>query len=165
MTTTTTDQIVALAAIARSLTGADAHVDAARVLEDLDWRLAGERPEGAPHSIFQLVHHIVYWQEWAAAWLDGTKPKPPERAALSWPGTQGPTSRREWERTTRRLERARRALESRAHKADLWSRHGRWSAVELLLVIGSHTSYHVGQITLLRQALGAWPPPSGGLTW
>lgn len=165
MTTLNTDQSVALAAIARSLTGNEAHVDTVRVLDGLDWRLAGERPEGAPHSIFQVVQHIVYWQEWAASWLDGKKPKLPEHASGSWPGTPRPPSRREWERTMRRLGKARRALETRARKADLWLRHGQWSALELLLLIGSHTSYHVGQITLLRQALGAWPPPSGGVTW
>ena len=28
-----------------------------------------------------------------------------------------------------------------------------------------HNSYHVGQVVLLRQALGAWPPPSGTDSW
>ena len=28
-----------------------------------------------------------------------------------------------------------------------------------------HNSYHVGQIVLLRQALGVWPPPAGRDTW
>lgn len=145
--------------------GTDAHVDTMRVLEGLDWRLAGVRPDGAPHSIFQLVNHIVYWQAWAASWLDGKKPKVPPHASESWPGKECPASRREWERTAQRFDKARRALETRARDADLLSRQGRWSPLELLLVIGSHTSYHVGQITSLRQALGAWPPPSGGLTW
>ena len=26
-------------------------------------------------------------------------------------------------------------------------------------------SYHLGQIVLVRQLLGAWPPPGAGLTW
>jgi uncharacterized damage-inducible protein DinB len=29
----------------------------------------------------------------------------------------------------------------------------------------AHNSYHVGQIAMLRQALGAWPPRGGGDTW
>ncbi len=66
VTTSSSDRSVALAAIARSLTGSDAHVDTVLVLEGLDWRLAGVRPEGEPHSICQIVHPIVYWQEWAA---------------------------------------------------------------------------------------------------
>jgi uncharacterized damage-inducible protein DinB len=39
------------------------------------------------------------------------------------------------------------------------------TCLEMLHLIGSHTSYHVGQVALLRQMLGAWPPPSGGVTW
>jgi uncharacterized damage-inducible protein DinB len=29
----------------------------------------------------------------------------------------------------------------------------------------AHNSYHVGQIVLIRRALGSWPPVSGGDTW
>jgi len=46
-------------ALARALTGKDAHVETASVLQGLDRKLAGARPEGAPHSIFQLVNHIL----------------------------------------------------------------------------------------------------------
>jgi hypothetical protein len=35
----------------------------------------------------------------------------------------------------------------------------------MLQTIGSHNSYHAGQVVIVRQALDAWPPPSGGLTW
>lgn len=152
-------------ALARVLTGKDAHVETANVLQGLDWRLAGVRPDGAPHSIFELVNHVVYWQQWAARWLDGEKPKPPRHAVESWPGKVGPASRREWERTTRRFEQGPRSLQARAREADLLLHQGRWTPLEMLIVIGSHTSYHVGQITALRQALGVWPPPSGGMTW
>ena len=32
-------------------------------------------------------------------------------------------------------------------------------------VIGTHNSYHAGQIALLRRQAGAWPPERGGDTW
>jgi len=35
----------------------------------------------------------------------------------------------------------------------------------MLQTIGSHNSYHAGEVAFLRQILGKWPPPSGGLTW
>jgi len=35
----------------------------------------------------------------------------------------------------------------------------------MLHAIGAHNSYHAGQVAFLRQLLGKWPPPSGGLTW
>jgi hypothetical protein len=37
--------------------------------------------------------------------------------------------------------------------------------MEVLYQLAAHNSYHVGQIVVLRQALGAWPPPGGGDTW
>ena len=36
---------------------------------------------------------------------------------------------------------------------------------EELLMLQGHNSYHLGQIVMLRQELGAWPPPRGGNTW
>jgi uncharacterized damage-inducible protein DinB len=29
----------------------------------------------------------------------------------------------------------------------------------------AHTSYHVGQIAMIRRVLGAWPPGAGGDSW
>jgi uncharacterized damage-inducible protein DinB len=29
----------------------------------------------------------------------------------------------------------------------------------------AHTSYHTGQIAMIRRTLGAWPPRGGGDTW
>ena len=126
-------------ALIRALTGKDAHVETGSVLGGMDWKLAGVRPDGAPHSVFQLANYIVYWQEWAVSWLDGKKPRPPRHASGCWPGKERPASRREWERTTRRLEKAVGALRTRARDADLWPRRGRWTPLEILLVIGSHT--------------------------
>jgi len=76
-----------------------------------------------------------------------------------------PASPQEWERTVRRFGDALEGLEKRSREADLLSKRGKTTRLEMLHVIGSHTSYHVGQVALLRQLLGAWPPPSGGVTW
>jgi uncharacterized damage-inducible protein DinB len=149
----------------RALSGKEAHIETASVLGGLDWKLAGARPEGVPHSIFQLVNHIVYWQLWLVRWLDGQRPRPPKHATGSWPGTSSPASRKEWERTVRDLHDALDALERRLGAVDLLSKRGKWTPLELLHIVGSHTSYHIGQIVFLRQLLGAWPPPSGVVTW
>ena len=39
------------------------------------------------------------------------------------------------------------------------------SVREEFLMIQGHNSYHLGQIVVLRQLLGAWPPPHGGQSW
>ncbi len=149
----------------RAVSGKDAHVETGTLLDGLAWELAGVRPDGAPHTIFQLANHIIYWQEWVVKWLDGEKPRPPKHASGGWPGPESPAGRREWEQTTRRFRDALDGLNRRTLEADLLSKRGKRTLLEMLLIIGSHNSYHAGQIAFLRQQLGAWPPPSGGITW
>ncbi|HUB52846.1 MAG TPA: hypothetical protein VL986_11885, partial [Terracidiphilus sp.] len=39
------------------------------------------------------------------------------------------------------------------------------TVLEQLENLAAHNAYHLGRIVLLRQLLGAWPPPSGGDSW
>ena len=152
-------------AVGRALTGKGAHVGADSVFAGLDWKLAGKRPTGAPHSIFELVNHIAYWQDWVVRWLDGGRPAIPRHAAGSWPGSTAPASSEEWERAVRAFRSGREELRRWAREQDLLAKGGRKSRLGMLHTIASHNSYHLGQAVFARQLLGAWPPPSGGLTW
>ena len=31
--------------------------------------------------------------------------------------------------------------------------------------VGQHNAHHLGQVVILRQFLGLWPPPAGTFTW
>jgi len=149
----------------RALSGRGAHVRTADVFSGLDWKTAGSRPTGAPHSVYQVLKHMSYWQEWVVAWLRGESPAGPRHASGSWPAEAGPASRRAWDEAVREFRRGLRALERGCRGADLSSGRGRKSRLEMLQTIGSHNSYHAGEVAFLRQILGKWPPPSGGLTW
>lgn len=152
-------------AVVHALTGKGAHAESRGVFEGLDWTLAGNRPAGATHSLFQLLNHVVYWQNWAVKWMDGEAAPIPKHAAGSWPGAESPLSREEWENAVKEFRKGLGALERGAAAADLLTKRGARSRLEMLHTIASHNSYHLGQAVLLRQMLGAWPPPSGGLTW
>jgi len=39
------------------------------------------------------------------------------------------------------------------------------TAREEIFWVQGHNSYHLGQIVMLREAFGVWPPPRGGDTW
>jgi uncharacterized damage-inducible protein DinB len=151
--------------VRNALSGKGAHVEAKKVLEGMDWKAAGARPKNAPHSIFQLLNHIVFWQEWVVKWLDGEKPPVPKHASGSWPGGTGPSDSKEWEQAVKRFGKCLNDLRRRVREADLVSKGRRKSRLEMLHTIASHNSYHIGQIVQVRQMLGAWPPPSGGLSW
>lgn len=36
---------------------------------------------------------------------------------------------------------------------------------DALVHVATHNAHHLGQVILLRQLLGAWPPPAGSWTW
>jgi uncharacterized damage-inducible protein DinB len=151
--------------LSRALAGKSAHVETATIFDGLDWKVAGARPAGVPHSLFQLLNHMIYWQEWVVRWLDGKKPRPPKHADGGWPGSVSPATRKEWEQTIRRFHRTLRILDLDSRGEDLLSKRGKMTRLEMLHIIGSHNSYHAGQVAFLRQLLAVWPPPSGGVTW
>lgn len=151
--------------IEHALSGKGAHVEVENVFAGLDWKLAGTRPEGAPHSAFEILNHITFWQDWVVKWLKGEKAVVPKHAAGGWPGGACPASKREWEGAVRSFRKGLDELGRAPGKGDLLAKRGKSSPLEMLHAIASHNSYHLGQVVVLRQILGAWPPPSGGVTW
>lgn len=159
------DQKILEGAVRVALSGRGAHAGTKNLFDGLDWKLAGMRPPGATHSVFQLLGHMIYWQEWVVKWLDGGSPLIPKHASASWPAKPAPTSVRDWRRAVRAFRRGLDGLARRAGKKDLLATRGKSTGLGMLHAIASHNSYHGGQVALVRQMLGAWPPPSGGLTW
>lgn len=156
----------ALEMVARTaLSGKGAHVQTREVFSGLSWQAAGSKPRGVSHSVYQFLGHIIYWQDWVLAWLEGESPASPRHASGSWPDEAGPSSRRDWDDAVRKFQGGLVKLERACRGADLSSRRGRKSRLEMIHTIAAHNSYHAGQVVFLRQMLGKWPPPSGGLTW
>jgi uncharacterized damage-inducible protein DinB len=149
----------------RALSGKDAHVLTKSVFSGLDWKTARSKPRGASHSVYEILRHMKYWQDWVADWLKGKSPVAPRHAAGSWPGAAGPSSRRDWDEAVRQFRRGLVELERHCRNAALSSGRGSKSPLEMLHAIAAHNSYHAGQVVVLRQLLGEWPPPAGGLTW
>jgi hypothetical protein len=151
--------------IDNALSGKGAHVGTKNLFEGLDWKTAGTRPEGAPHSIFQLLNHLTYWQDWVVKWLDGGNPTVPKHASGGWPGKVSPANAKEWQGAVRDFRSGLARLARQSREADALTTRGEHSRLGMVQSIASHNSYHAGQIVVLRQMLGKWPPPSGGVTW
>ncbi len=147
--------------------GAGAHTDSSRMLDGLDWKLAGTQLDDAPYTIQQEANHIIYWNGYALAAAHGQNPTPPEHAVDGWPGPPAPANEQDWEAFVKAFKASLAALAEEIKTADLTDTMpgGRRTRADSLRSMTNHVSYHVGQIALLRRMLGAWPPPGGGDTW
>lgn len=157
------------------LRGKGAHVDPIACVEDISAEVAERHVAGFPHSIGQLVFHMNYWMEYELRRIRGERPVYPEHNAESFPST-ATLSVPEWDRLRSRFvdllgefaelaksspQELLREIES-VHDGDK-KVAGKLDAVIWQMV--AHNSYHVGQIAMIRRALGAWPPRGGGDSW
>jgi uncharacterized damage-inducible protein DinB len=163
-------------ALTELLRGKGAHADPVACVEDISAEVAARAVTGFPHSVGQLVFHINYWMDYELRRIRGERPKYPEHAAKSFPVGPTPGDDTEWDRMRKQMAAllAEFAALAGASQAELdrqiESSHagdaklaGTIEAVLWQMV--AHNSYHVGQIAMVRRALGVWPPRGGGDTW
>lgn len=155
-------------ALRDALHGTGQFVDTRRIFDGLDWRLAGEKPAGAEHSIRRITAHVVFWQDLYLERLAGAeRPSPPHDAA-GWPGGDAARDERDWKSLAARfidgLARATAAIDSAPLGLTLpkWGGRTRFAGLNGLAV---HNAYHLGQVVALRRMVGSWPPPGGGDSW
>ncbi len=154
--------------LGHALRGEGAHVEVAAALDGMEWQLARRRPAGAPHTVFQLLGHMIYWQDVFIQRLTGAHAPGPAHAAAGWPGNEAPVSEHEWLAAVGRFDAGLALVQSLVSVHTLDERLPNWNhrtRAEAIAGTASHNSYHLGQIVLLRRMLGAWPPPTGGDTW
>ena len=161
--------------LTRCLSGDSAAAPASHILEGMDEALVHRLTPGAPHTIYQEVWHLAFWQQISLDWAAGIETPYPVNAALGFaPGPEDTVE--SWGHLVRRF------LDGNQKVADLTddesllarlircpSQPGKpirtMSVREQLESLAAHNSYHLGRIVLLRQLNRAWPPASGGFTW
>ena len=157
-------------ALREQLHGQNSHLGYLQALEGLSPADAGRRPTGAPHTVFQVLQHMLYWQDITLARLSGEAPEPPKTSTLGWQSPAAPEDASDWEAAIAGFAEGLRALEEVLVRPGfdpgaIVDRERRTSARTELLMVQGHNSYHLGQIVVLRQLLGAWPPPRGSSAW
>jgi uncharacterized damage-inducible protein DinB len=156
----------------QALVGDSAAAPPAHILEGLSSELAHRAIQGAPHTIYQELWHIVFWQQVTLDWVNGVETPFPARPSDGFPADRSEP----WGQLCRRV------LQGNQQAADVAGDENRleqsvrcpsrpgnpvriMSVREQLESLAAHNAYHFGRIVLLRQLLGAWPPPSGGFSW
>ena len=143
------------------------HMPPGSALQQLGASDAERRVEGGPHSIAEIVAHMAFWQDWFCLRCEGVAELMasairggPAVAPGAWPEVR--------DRFAAGLERAA-SFEDRSDRlvapAIDFPPLGHYTIREAIVHIAQHNSHHLGQVILLRQLMGLWPPPSGSWTW
>jgi uncharacterized damage-inducible protein DinB len=131
---------------------------------------ATRRVNGLPHSIGELVAHIAYWQDWFIVRCEGHAEPMASSAALGWPAVAPEDWPAVHERFVTGLERladiaSQQAPDTLVRPAIESPLLAQYSLRDVCEHIAQHNAHHLGQVIVLRQLLGLWPPPSGSYTW
>ncbi len=151
--------------LARLLSWDEAHASFDAAVADIPEAMRGTRG-ASPHSPWELVEHMRITQHDI---LDFSRN--PDYEEMAWPGdywpaAPAPASAAAWDQSLDQFRRDRESLRQMAldRSLDLTAPipHGTGQTyVRELLLSADHTTYHVGQLVLVRQLLGIWRPAGG----
>lgn len=146
-----------------------AHLAPEKIVDDLTAAQAEAAPQGAPHSIAVIVAHMAFWQDWFYDRCVGRATAMPASAAPGWPAVAAGDWPRVRDAFVTRLRQMAEfdadAGAKRVTPAIEFPPLAHYTVHDALIHVATHNSHHLGQIVLLRQLMGAWPPPAGSWTW
>ena len=119
------------------------------------------RVAGFPHSAWELVEHLRITQRDILDFCRDPNYVEPKWPDDYWPKSPEPPSERAWDESIAAFREDRAALEALAADGsiDLFAKipHGSGQTyLRELVLVADHNAYHLGQLVMLRQQLGAW---------
>lgn len=143
------------------LHGGHAHTTFDDAVNGLPLELAGLRPEGAPHSAWELLEHIRIAQEDILRFSQSAGHVSPPWPKGYWPSSPEPAREGQWDESVAAVRRDLAEFESmlKDPAQDLFRKFPWGDGQTLLreaLLIADHNAYHVGQLVIVRRLLGAW---------
>ncbi len=148
--------------VVRLLDWEDAHVGFDKSIDGIPAETRGLRAPGLEHSVWQLLEHIRIAQEDIVDFCVNEKYahnlKWPDDY---WPPAAAPPNDAAWSGSIAAYGRSRDQLKSIArNQRDLSAMvptgKGNQTYLRAILLAADHTAYHVGQIVVVRRALGIW---------
>ena len=144
------------------LSSGGAHLDFEAAIADLPEAMRGKRPESIPYSPWMLVEHMRICQWDILEFSTKADHLSPEFPTGYWPADESPPNESAWGTS---IEDFRRDLDKMKQlvadpSTDLFApiRHGDGQTIlREALLIADHNAYHVGQLVVVRRALGVWP--------
>jgi len=139
----------------------EAHADFHAAVDEFPATLRGRVPAGFPYSAWQLLEHIriALWD--ILEFSRDARHKSPAWPEGYWPKTTDPPGPDAWGKSVKAVEEHIDALRKLVSDTswDLFAPLPHGTGQTLLreaLLAADHNSYHLGQLVLVRRALGAW---------
>ena len=147
--------------LANLLSGNGAHLDWRTAFAEMPARLRGVRPDGLPHSAWELLEHMRIAQWDMLEFSRNPNHVSPDWPSGYWPEAPAPPQSTAWEKSLKLFARDLAAMKKlmTSPKNDLFAPISNGTGQTLLqeaLQCADHNAYHVGQVVLVRRLLGAW---------
>ena len=146
--------------VIKLLQGGQAHLTLDEALKNFPPKLRGVKPDGAPHTAWQLLEHLRIAQWDILEFSRDSKHVSPSWPEGYWPKSEKPASDAEWKKSIAAINRDMKAMQKLVEnpKTDLYAKIPHGTGQNILreaLLIADHNAYHIGQMMLLRRMLGA----------
>ncbi|HEY0038984.1 MAG TPA: DinB family protein [Longimicrobium sp.] len=147
--------------LVRLLDWQDAHATFDAAVQGIEPEFQGIRPPGLPHSAWELLEHLRFTQRDILDFCRDPGYVEPKWPDAYWPSSAAPPSPDAWNHSASAFRDDRGTLKQLAAdpEVDLFAAipHGTGQTIlRELLLVADHNAYHVGQLVLLRRALGIW---------
>lgn len=143
------------------LTKGEAHATFEDAVKEVPLAARGKVPEGAAHSLWELVEHMRIAQWDILKFSVDAKHKSPKFPQGYWPKTPAPPTAKAWDKSIKDFLADRDAMCKLIEKksTDVFAeiKHGKGQTIlRQAILMADHNSYHIGEIVLTRRALGVW---------
>jgi DinB superfamily len=144
------------------LRGGHAHLVFRDAIADWPAKLRGVKPPGQPFTAWRILEHMRITQWDIVEFSKSATHVSPEFPDGYWPKDDAAPDAGAWDQSVTQIEQDAREMKRLVSDptSDLFARIPHGTGQTLLreaLVLANHTSYHLGQLVLLRRLVGAWP--------
>jgi hypothetical protein len=145
------------------LRGGGAHLDFDKAIEALPIDLRGAKPDRIVHSPWRLLEHMRICQWDILEYSRNPRHVSPKFPDGYWPDSDRPPSDQAWDNSVIGFRSDLRAMQELVSDpaTDLLAQipHGLpgHTILREAILVADHNAYHLGQLVVVRRALGAWP--------
>ncbi|MFX1299900.1 MAG: DinB family protein [Promethearchaeota archaeon] len=143
------------------LFGKQAHYDVLKALRGVTAKDAKKQPKKNLRSIWDHVYHMVFWHDITLKAINGEEIDWDAIKGTDWLAPDATLNEKAWKELIASFANHLTELKRINETADLTRPIKGFGGAPLgkgVLIEIQHNSYHIGQVVILRQLLGIWPP-------